>query len=141
MDDIFEFRAFLVCDDVRREISGKEILIGVYGDGLVVPSFPATIRNLVFRVTGVVRLESAGDLVFRLEDQDGKAKGEARGSVPAATTPRFVSFNFAFENTTFEEEVVLTAMFGFGDRIRKVGTFSIKLPSNEQERVRASVSA
>jgi len=30
----------LLCDDVRREISGKDIIIGVYGDEAIVPNFP-----------------------------------------------------------------------------------------------------
>lgn len=36
----FEVVNALVCEDVRREINGKEILIGVYGSAIVVPSFP-----------------------------------------------------------------------------------------------------
>lgn len=39
----------LVCDDVRREESKKEIIIGVYGTSLVPISFPALLR-LVFWV-------------------------------------------------------------------------------------------
>jgi hypothetical protein len=31
----------VVCDDIRREISGKDILIGVYGSGINVASFPS----------------------------------------------------------------------------------------------------
>jgi hypothetical protein len=33
----------IVCDSVRREVSGKEILIGVYSGDIVVPSFPVVI--------------------------------------------------------------------------------------------------
>ena len=38
--------AVVVCDDIRREFNGKEILIGVYG-GIIVPRFPANL-NLAF---------------------------------------------------------------------------------------------
>src|SRR5215472_4088319 len=31
------------CDDIRREVTGKEILIGVYSGNLMVPRFPAAI--------------------------------------------------------------------------------------------------
>ena len=34
-------KQFIVCDDIRREISGKDILIGVYGSDVAVASFPA----------------------------------------------------------------------------------------------------
>jgi hypothetical protein len=40
----------LACDDVRKEVTGKDILIGVYqGGGVLVPKFPADI-NLTFYV-------------------------------------------------------------------------------------------
>jgi hypothetical protein len=35
--------AALVCDDVRKEDNGKEILIGVYTGGIVVPAMPAAL--------------------------------------------------------------------------------------------------
>lgn len=37
------FTSCIVCDDVRREISGKDILIGVYTADIVLSSYPATI--------------------------------------------------------------------------------------------------
>jgi hypothetical protein len=39
--DRLTVKQFIVCDDVRREASGKEILIGVYGSGITVATFPA----------------------------------------------------------------------------------------------------
>ena len=35
--------AVILCDDIRREISGKDILIGVYARDIVVPQFPITL--------------------------------------------------------------------------------------------------
>jgi hypothetical protein len=36
----FEVKAALVCEDVRREISGKEILIGVFADAVFITQIP-----------------------------------------------------------------------------------------------------
>jgi hypothetical protein len=33
-------KQFVVCDDIRREMSGKEILVGVYGSDIAVAGFP-----------------------------------------------------------------------------------------------------
>ena len=33
----------LLCDDVRREDNGKQILIGIYGNDVLLPGFPANI--------------------------------------------------------------------------------------------------
>lgn len=37
--------ATVFCDDVRREMTNKDILIGVYGGDIVVPSFPASLNG------------------------------------------------------------------------------------------------
>jgi hypothetical protein len=33
-----------ICDDVRQEINGKLLFIGVYNDEIQIPSFPASLR-------------------------------------------------------------------------------------------------
>jgi hypothetical protein len=37
-------KTVVICDDVRRELNNKEILIGVYSGSVTVPSYPALIR-------------------------------------------------------------------------------------------------
>lgn len=48
-------KTVVVCDEVRREDNGKEILIGVYSAGVLVPQFPVPL-NLTFWV----QFKSAG---------------------------------------------------------------------------------
>ena len=57
-----ELLAALVCDDVRREDNGKEILIGVYTGAIVVPKLPASLPlslwlHLQTRGSGEMKLE------------------------------------------------------------------------------------
>jgi hypothetical protein len=35
-----QFGAVLICDEVLQEANGKQIIIGVYGDEIIVPSIP-----------------------------------------------------------------------------------------------------
>lgn len=42
-----EIETVLVCDDVRREQNGKDILIGVYGGDIAIPTLPSP-QNFVF---------------------------------------------------------------------------------------------
>ena len=35
-----EIKTVIFCDDIRKEITNKDILIGVYAGDIVVPSFP-----------------------------------------------------------------------------------------------------
>lgn len=39
----FSIEAAVLCDEVRQEVNGKHILIGVYNGTIVVPDFPATL--------------------------------------------------------------------------------------------------
>jgi hypothetical protein len=43
-----EFGAVIFCDDVRREITNKDILIGVYGTEIVVVGFPHTVTLAIY---------------------------------------------------------------------------------------------
>jgi hypothetical protein len=40
-----EINAVVMCDDIRREATGKDILIGVYSGDVVVPSFPVQVSS------------------------------------------------------------------------------------------------
>jgi hypothetical protein len=77
--------AALVCDDVRREDNGKEILIGIYPGSILVPKFPATMvlsfwlylqphqageLHLEFRVTGAEQGFAYMDGVVEFGDSD-----------------------------------------------------------------------
>lgn len=51
------FASFVACDDIRTEVSGKTLLIGMYGGNIIVPTLPAQIPKLVF----LVKLRSSVD--------------------------------------------------------------------------------
>jgi hypothetical protein len=41
----------IFCDDIRHEVSGKRILVGVYGAEMIVSRFPVTLPQLCIDVT------------------------------------------------------------------------------------------
>lgn len=43
-----QFGAVLICDDVRKENTNKDILIGVYGGHIVVAQFPITLTLALY---------------------------------------------------------------------------------------------
>lgn len=57
----WKVRSVLICDDIRTETTGKEILIGVYRGAVVVPTAPISLPSLALRiefgVTGVSERE------------------------------------------------------------------------------------
>lgn len=67
----YKIRSVIVCDDVRREISKKEILIGVYTDAIVVQQVPAVLPLLHFRVNLSVTKDAADKFSFYVEKPSG----------------------------------------------------------------------
>jgi hypothetical protein len=65
--EMAKVRSIMLCDDIRREDSGKELLIGVYSGGIrFFGQGPGKLRQLFFRV----EMEQEGeqlDAVFSLE--------------------------------------------------------------------------
>ena len=70
----------IVCDDIRTEANGKQIVIGVYASSMEVPSFPARLL-----LAYLVRLTSkkAVDIVLeiRLLDKNGTVGINAGGTI------------------------------------------------------------
>ena len=62
----------LFCDDIRHEMNGKVTFIGVYGGGLFVPAFPATLPKLCLSIKIVTpEYEPIRSLTLRvLKDED-----------------------------------------------------------------------
>jgi hypothetical protein len=67
----FEFAATIVCDDVRKEVTNKEILIGVYSGDIVVPSFPAWLP-IAFWIEANAKEVGHQEVDFRLTVLDNK---------------------------------------------------------------------
>ncbi|MCR5859751.1 hypothetical protein [Mesorhizobium sp. J428] len=70
--------AIVVCDEVRKEITGKDIIIGAYGDGIVVPAYPANITIALW-----VLINSTAT---------GNYEGELRIEAPSDNPPINVGF-------------------------------------------------
>lgn len=66
MAEIVEFLIALPCDDVRREDNGKDIIIGVYGDTIVVANFPAPLVLTFWVQFRATELTEAHPFSFRL---------------------------------------------------------------------------
>jgi hypothetical protein len=69
-----EFIFVLICDDVRKEDNGKELLIGVYSGGIVVPSLPTFLPVVLW---SQVKIKQTGEYKFvcRCVDDTGRELG------------------------------------------------------------------
>lgn len=79
----------VICEDVRQEIRGKHILLGVSGPSLTIPTFPATI-GVALWISGSAKERGPFEAVFQALDPDGNVaiKGSLIGEIarPGSST-------------------------------------------------------
>ena len=75
----------LICDDVRREVSGKEIIIGVYGGSITVPRYPGTMVATIWLEFDAV--------------EHGDHKLELKIETPSGNPPIEISIDYSVDNS------------------------------------------
>jgi hypothetical protein len=89
-------KTVVVCDDVRREENGKDILIGVYSAGVLVAQFPAPLQFtfwIQFKGTGIgettiqFRLMGGEDVKFAEGRVQMQLLREGLGSISVGPLP------------------------------------------------------
>lgn len=70
---LYKLLSVIVCDDVRTEVTKKEILIGVYSDGIVVPKLPAILTSLFFRVHLALQIKEQATFSFHVLKPSGQS--------------------------------------------------------------------
>jgi len=69
-----EIASVILCDDIRKEVTNKEILIGVYAGDIVISSFPA-MAPLAFWIELIPHSVGKHDVILRLGVTDKKPIG------------------------------------------------------------------
>ena len=131
----YKVKSIIICDDVRTENSGKEILIGVYNDVIVFPRLPAGIIKLFIRVAlDVIPLQSFTFNIL-IVDPDGKTIGEheRKAEAPDVDTPVLIGLVLA--GLRFEKEGIYKIRLRIdGSKLEEIGSFAVRTPRNEQEK-------
>jgi hypothetical protein len=73
----------IICDDVRQEYNGKEILIGVYSGHIIVPSTPFSIKLSIWFEYMAPRKE--GNTVYMKISYNEQKRVEFKGTVEVLT--------------------------------------------------------
>jgi hypothetical protein len=61
----------LLCDDVRREVNGKEIIIGVYSEHVYITAFPAMIVVTLYMKVTLAKSNIKYPIEFRVINASG----------------------------------------------------------------------
>jgi hypothetical protein len=105
--------AFTVfCDDIRKEESGKDILIGVYGSDLVVDKLPATIPlSLWINIRGVKEGLFRAKITVSNGDSNQQTIIEAGGEISNGHLPAIFSFGQIPVHLSASGPLVVNLMF------------------------------
>lgn len=124
----------ILCDDARQEVSGKEILIGVYNDVLIFPGFPAFMESLYFRISAKCSPDVTGDIRCALVAPNGAKVFEISSTAPPVLNGDEVRiFGMGFRGVPLPEPGTYEIHFGLAQPAEKIWTFVARLPHGELE--------
>jgi hypothetical protein len=140
MSSAFDLRSLVVCDDIRQEVTGKEILIGVYTDTIIVPQFPAALNGLFFRVSLSIIDPSPQIYTFALVDAQGNVKARAEQGLPENFRRSFGTIVVGVRNIKLEKPGDLTIKLGIDGEPIEIAKLHFRTPASDAETLRVSAS-
>lgn len=129
----YKFNSLIICDDARLEASGKEILIGVYNDAIVSPTFPFQLPSICFRVSVRLERENFKNMNFTLRSPSGKDVIATTQKVLSQSNKMQTIFIIGFANPMFDVTGTYSVMFGLDRPAERIGTIELKLPETPEE--------
>ena len=124
----YKITSFIICDDLRREANGKEIVIGMYNTALIFSSLPAVLQKITFRL----RIEfDRGDFekfVFEILDPARKKLHVSKGAIKNYNPDEPAILVLSYLNPSFETKGVHSVRIGFDAPPRKFAEFEVRLP-------------
>lgn len=122
----YKVHSLLICDDVRKEETGKEILIGVYSGKIITRSpLPVTMAKLCFWIGFMANFTGDRDIHMQIISPSDKKIMEANGNVNVIQEGKS-SLSVPFSPVQLPEEGVYSVRFGMGRPPRKIGVFEVK---------------
>ncbi|MER9300464.1 hypothetical protein NKI38_28895 [Mesorhizobium sp. M0621] len=137
----FTLKSVIICEDARKEDNGKEMLIGVYNDVVVVGSFPAIIDRLFVRLSIDCDPDYEGDYSFSLtgpRKQEILKIAEKVGKQPDDEPGRV--FGFGMRGFPAQDEGYYDIHFALGKVPKKIGSFVVRMPKIESEVARLALA-
>jgi len=132
----YTVRSVILCDDIREEKSGKEILIGVYTSSIIFGQFPAKMPKLIFRIALSIERADFKRVKAKIVDQDGKqlfSMDQPVGGLPPAASDEQILIGFAGTNLTFQEPAKYRLLFALDDEPEEIARFSVRGPNTDAE--------
>lgn len=118
----------IFCDDVRREVSGKDIIIGVYGVDLIPVTLPIDLSiSLWLRVVGLPVGKNVLRLTISNQEKEDLVSLETAGETYISDLPHI--FSFLLLPVAIRSEGYITASLKVNDELYEAGRLKISYPS------------
>jgi hypothetical protein len=135
----YDLSTILICDEIRIEITGKPIIIGVYVGTIVVSTFPAQMSMLCFLLLLRIRNPNLKKFIFQMVDSEGKNVLNVEDNLPTAEgDDQNHILQFQSNSVKFSKENTFVLKFGIEEPPRDIYQFTVRAPQNEEEAARTS---
>jgi hypothetical protein len=133
----YDVLSVIVCDDVRREVNGKEILVGVYNGSAIFSQFPAAFPHLFFRIAVDFRgAQQVKQFFLQVHDDAGKLLLSINQDIHYIEADSPTLFLVGTGPIIFPSPTVLRISFGADKEPEVVGRFAVRHPETDEERGR-----
>jgi hypothetical protein len=141
----FEIGSVLLCDEVRLETNGKQMILGLYDDEILVATFPALLPKLTLRIG--IRFKGADpkNMTLLVKGKKGHAIINYTGPFPNENKAQTIAGEkryamlFVIQPCIFGETDKFQISLGLDGPPRKIAEFLVVLPRNEEERARVPI--
>jgi hypothetical protein len=131
----YEIDSIIICDDIRVEVSGKQILIGVYADVLLFPQLPTQISKLVFRIQVSPIEANLSNLKFIIRSPSNDVVANVDGVLPKYNVAEPVLITMGVVGLAVGPGTY-TVELGLDQEPETIHHFLVSLPRNEEEKQR-----
>jgi hypothetical protein len=111
----------LVCDLIRRELSGKDLVVGIYNDFIPFASFPASMPTICFRISLRLERDDFKFFHFSVKTPDGIALINAARPLPSPNTNYQTVINMEFVRPVFPRPGRYSIHFGLDEFLEEIG--------------------
>ncbi len=123
---------WIICDDVRLEVSGKTSIIGMYGSDIVVPLTPMIMPQLCLITKWDISAGTFNEIVFRLEQPDGNPLGPITAKAPHNIKGERLIMHLSFIPFQIKTLGTYRIFLKIDDDLeKKIGEFEIKLAAQK----------
>jgi hypothetical protein len=142
MSNKYKLRSIIIADDIRQEVNGKEIFIGVYNFSMIFPAFPAFVPKIIIKLIMDMLDDNAKTFLMSLKDPNGTELSKFSGELPVSlnkTEP--IGLGFILGSLQFYAEGRYTIEFGVeGEATETITDFYVRVPRDAVERSRVQLA-